>query len=124
MKVFSNNMCDLSRYVDFDPLAECGIKERVRFEVVQELVGKYSGEELKEQIIANVDRLIPKHITVDDIYASINYMNALAKGLVAKDDIDHLGNRRLRCVGAASASCCRTSSVSASAVWSASFVSV
>ena len=99
MKVFSNNMCDLDRYVDFDPLAECGIKERVRFEVVQELVGKYSGEELKEQIIANTDRLIPKHITVDDIYASINYMNALAKGLVAKDDIDHLGNRRLRCVG-------------------------
>ena len=99
MKVFSNNMCDLNRYVDFDPLAECGIKERVRFEVVQELVGKYSGEELKEQIIANTDRLIPKHITVDDIYASINYMNALAKGLVTKDDIDHLGNRRLRCVG-------------------------
>ena len=99
MKVFSNHMCDLNRYVDFDPLAECGIKERVRFEVVQELIGKYSGEELKEQIIANVDRLVPKHIIVDDIYASINYMNALAKGLVAKDDIDHLGNRRLRCVG-------------------------
>ncbi|MBR3704451.1 MAG: DNA-directed RNA polymerase subunit beta, partial [Oscillospiraceae bacterium] len=99
MKVFSNNMCDLDRYVDFDPLAECGIKERVRFEVVQELIGKYSGEELKEQIIANVDRLVPKHIIVDDIYASINYMNALAKGLVTKDDIDHLGNRRLRCVG-------------------------
>ncbi len=99
MKVFSNHMCDLDRYVDFDPLAACGIKERVRFEVVQELIGKYSGEELKEQIIANVDRLVPKHITVDDIYASINYMNALAKGLTAKDDIDHLGNRRLRCVG-------------------------
>ena len=99
MKVFSNHMCDLDRYVDFDPLAECGIKERVRFEVVQELVSKYSGEELKDQIKANIDRLIPKHIIVDDIYASINYMNALGKGLVAKDDIDHLGNRRLRCVG-------------------------
>ena len=99
LRVISNKMCDLAHYVDFDPLAECGIKERVRFEVVQELIGKYSGEELKEQIIANVDRLIPKHIIVDDIYASINYMNALAKGLTTKDDIDHLGNRRLRCVG-------------------------
>ncbi len=99
MRVFSNRMCDLNRYVDFDPLTECGIKERVRFDVLQELLAKYSGEDLKEQIINNVDRLIPKHITVDDIFASINYMNALGKGLVNKDDIDHLGNRRLRCVG-------------------------
>ena len=99
MKVFSNHMCDLSRYVDFDPLAECGIKERVRFSVLQELLAKYEGEELKEAIRDNVDALVPKHIIVDDIYASINYMNALAKGLTVKDDIDHLGNRRLRCVG-------------------------
>ncbi len=99
MKIFSNHMCDLDRYVDFDPLAECGIKERVRFSVLQELLEKYEGEELKEQIRLHADELVPKHIIVDDIYASINYMNALAKGLTVKDDIDHLGNRRLRCVG-------------------------
>ena len=99
MRIFSNHMCDLDRYVDFDPLAECGIKERVRFSVLQELLEKYQGEDLKEAIRAHVDELIPKHIIVDDIYASINYMNALGKGLTVKDDIDHLGNRRLRCVG-------------------------
>ena len=99
MKMFSNHMCELSSYVDFDPQAECGIKERVRFSVLQELLDQYQGEELKEVIRSRVDDLIPKHIIVDDILASINYMNALAKGLVVKDDIDHLGNRRLRCVG-------------------------
>ena len=56
-------------------------------------------EELKEQIRLNKDKLIPKHIIIDDIFASINYMNALAKNLATKDDIDHLGNRRLRSVG-------------------------
>ena len=99
LRVMSNKMCDLSHYVDFDPLAECGIKERVRFDVLQELLGQYSGEELMEQCRLHADDLVPKHIIVDDILASINYMNALAHGLVNKDDIDHLGNRRLRCVG-------------------------
>ncbi len=79
--------------------AECGIKEKVRFEVLQELLEQYQGEELKDAIRENADRLVPKHIIVDDIFASINYMNALAHGVVTKDDIDHLGNRRLRCVG-------------------------
>ena len=95
----SNKMCDLSHYVDFDPLAECGIKERVRFDVLQELLGQYSGEELKEQIKLHKDDLVPKHIIIDDILCSINYMNGLARGISVKDDIDHLGNRRLRCVG-------------------------
>ncbi len=99
MRVFSNHMVDLSRFVDFDPVAECGIKERVRESVLKELLEQYSGEELKEAIRDNADRLVPKHILVDDILASINYMNALAHGIVFKDDIDHLGNRRLRCVG-------------------------
>ncbi len=99
LKIFSNHMCDLSRYVDFDPLAECGIKERVRYSVLQELLEQYQGEELKEALRSHADDLVPEHIIVDDILASINYMNALAKGLVQKDDIDHLGNRRLRCVG-------------------------
>ena len=99
MRVFSNHMVDLGRFVDFDPVAECGIKERVRESVLKELLEQYSGEELKEAIRDNADRLVPKLILVDDILASINYMNALAHGIVFKDDIDHLGNRRLRCVG-------------------------
>ena len=99
LRVFSNNMVDLSRFVDFDPVAECGIKERVCKSVLEELLAKYEGEELKEAIRDNADRLAPKHILADDILASINYMNALAHGIVTKDDIDHLGNRRLRCVG-------------------------
>ena len=99
LRVMSNKMCDLSHYVDFDPLAECGIKERVRFDVLQELLSQYSGEELKDQIRLHRTDLVPKHIIVDDILTSINYMNGLARGISVKDDIDHLGNRRLRCVG-------------------------
>ena len=99
IRIFTNRMCDMSRYVDFDPKTACGIKERVRFDVLQELMGQYQGEELIEQCRLQADRLVPKHIIVDDILTSINYMNVLAHGLVQKDDIDHLGNRRLRCVG-------------------------
>ena len=99
LRVMSNKLCDLSHYVDFDPLAECGIKERVRFDVLQELLGQYSGEELKDQIRLHRADLVPKHIIIDDILTSINYMNGLARGISVKDDIDHLGNRRLRCVG-------------------------
>ncbi|WP_337594283.1 DNA-directed RNA polymerase subunit beta, partial [Vescimonas sp.] len=99
VRIFTNRMCDMSRYVDFDPKAQCGIKERVRFDVLQDLLGQYQGQELIDQCRLHADQLVPKHIIVDDILASINYMNALAHGLVTKDDIDHLGNRRLRCVG-------------------------
>ena len=99
IRIFTNRMCDMSRYVDFDPKTACGIKERVRFDVLQELLSQYQGEELIEQCRLQADRLVPKHIIIDDILTSINYMNVLAHGLVSKDDIDHLVNRRLRCVG-------------------------
>ena len=99
IRIFTNRMCDMSRYVNFDPKTACGIKERVRFDVLQELLSQYQGEELIEQCRLQADRLVPKHIIIDDILTSINYMNVLAHGLVQKDDIDHLGNRRLRCVG-------------------------
>ena len=99
LKITSNGMCDMSHYVDFDPREKCGIKERVRFDVLQELMSQYQGEELIQQCKLHADALVPKHIIVEDIFASINYMNALAYGLVTRDDIDHLGNRRLRCVG-------------------------
>ena len=98
VKMFSNNMVDMSKFVDFDP-AECGITERVRFSVLQELLNQYSGEELKEAVAEHADDLVPKHIIVDDMMASINYLNCLANGAGTADDIDHLGNRRLRCVG-------------------------
>ena len=99
IRIFTNRMCDMSRYVDFDPKTACGIKERVRFDVLQELLSQYQGEELIEQCRLQADCLVPKHIIIDDILTSINYMNVLAHGLVSKDDIDHQGNRRLRCVG-------------------------
>ena len=99
IRIFTNRMCDMSRHVNFDPKTACGIKERVRFDVLQELLSQYQGEELIEQCRLQADRLVPKHIIIDDILTSINYMNVLAHGLVQKDDIDHLGNRRLRCVG-------------------------
>ncbi|MEG2138126.1 MAG: DNA-directed RNA polymerase subunit beta, partial [Oscillospiraceae bacterium] len=98
IKVFSNNMVDMKDFVDFDP-AEMHIEEKVRFEVLCELLDKFSGEELKEACGERVDDLVPKHIIVDDMMASINYLNGLGFGVGLPDDIDHLGNRRLRCVG-------------------------
>ena len=98
IKVFSNHMVDMSKFVDFDP-EECGISEKVRYSVLMELLEQYQGEELKEIIRDRIDDLIPKHIIVDDMMASINYLNCLAFGVGSADDIDHLGNRRLRSVG-------------------------
>ena len=98
VKVFSNGMVNMADFVDFDP-AECGVEEKVRFVVLQELLGQFSGEELKDAIRDRLDDLIPKHIILDDMMASINYLNCLADGIGTADDIDHLGNRRLRCVG-------------------------
>ena len=98
VKMFSNNMVDMSKFVDFDP-AECGVTEKVRFSVLQELLSEYTGEALKDAVRERMDDLIPKHIIVDDIMASINYLCSLSHGVGTPDDIDHLGNRRLRCVG-------------------------
>ena len=98
VKVFANNVVDMSSFVDFDP-EEVGVTERVRVSVLEELLEQYSGEELKKAVADRLDDLLPKHITVDDILASVNYLNCLAHGVGNKDDIDHLGNRRLRCVG-------------------------
>ncbi|MCQ2558785.1 MAG: DNA-directed RNA polymerase subunit beta, partial [Oscillospiraceae bacterium] len=98
VKVFSNGMVDMSRYVDFDP-AELGIKEKVRGLVLNSLLQQYSGDALKEAILMNMDDLLPKHIVLDDIFSSVNYLNCLAHGIGNADDIDHLGNRRIRRVG-------------------------
>ena len=103
VKVFSNRMVDMAPFVDFDP-EEAGVTERVRLAVLQELLARRDSEglaqdEFQELVREHLDDLIPKHIIVDDIMASINYLNCLAFGTGTADDIDHLGNRRLRCVG-------------------------
>ncbi|MBQ8928849.1 MAG: DNA-directed RNA polymerase subunit beta [Oscillospiraceae bacterium] len=101
VKVFGNGMVDLKNFVSFDPLAELGIKEKVRFILLKDLLEKYGDDEeaLKEAISDNIDDLIPRHIIPDDIFATVNYLNCLAHNTGNADDIDHLGNRRMRCVG-------------------------
>ena len=102
VKLISNCMVDISRYVDFDAREECGINEKVRYSVIREILdsfGEGDAEELKKEIKRRKDELIPKHIIIDDILSSINYMNSLACGVGTTDDIDHLGNRRIRSVG-------------------------
>ena len=100
VKIISNGMVDISGYVDFDAKAECGINENVVFDILCEILDNAENEEqLKEALRERKAELIPNNITVDDIFASINYMNCLAEGVGNTDDIDHLGNRRIRCVG-------------------------
>ncbi|AEV67362.1 DNA-directed RNA polymerase subunit beta [Acetivibrio clariflavus] len=101
VKVIGNDMVDLKNYVDFDP-KDIGINEKVKFSVLKNILEENKGkstEELKRILKANVDELIPKYITKDDIIASINYIITLSYGVGQTDDIDHLGNRRLRSVG-------------------------
>ena len=99
IKVISNGMVDMADYVDFD-VSEFGINEKVRFKVLKAILEQASDEdELKEMVRARINELVPKHIIKDDIFASINYINNLACGLGTVDDIDHLGNRRIRSVG-------------------------
>lgn len=104
--VVSNDMVHLRAYVDFD-VSDIPL-DKVRRSILEEILEgkgyKEEGEqpteeEIKEQLYARSDELSPKHITIEDMFASINYIICLANGVGALDDIDHLGNRRLRCVG-------------------------
>ena len=99
-KVLSNLMVDLAAYADFDP-SEAGITEMVYYPVLKNLLEEADGdqEELKKLVRKNITELIPKHITKEDIIASINYNMHLEGGIGTSDDIDHLGNRRIRAVG-------------------------
>ena len=103
VKVISNNMVDAEDYVDLskEELEKLFINEKVRFSVITDIAEKAGDDKelLVSLIKENVDELIPKHIIVDDIYSSINYMCNLYWGIGSTDDIDHLGNRRIRCVG-------------------------
>ena len=99
VKIVTNGMVDIRKYVDFDA-AELGIHERVRYSVLREILDADETEEdLKEAIRQRAGDLVPNHIIIDDMLASINYVNCLAHDVGTVDDIDHLGNRRIRSVG-------------------------
>ncbi len=101
VKVLSNMMVDISKYIDCDPKS-LGINELVYFPALKNILEEYKGkdaEELAKLIERNVHMLIPKHITKEDILASINYNMHIEYGVGHDDDIDHLGNRRIRAVG-------------------------
>ncbi len=104
VKVISNNMVDPLDFIEgvtAEELEEIAINEKVRFSVLKEIIEEYGDdkESLLEQMALRCDDLIPKHIIIDDIFASINYLNCLGNELGTTDDIDHLGNRRIRSVG-------------------------
>ncbi len=99
VKVLSNMMVDLTNFVDIDP-KEVGVTEMVYYPVLKQILDENQDiEDIKEEIRRNINELIPKHITKEDIFASINYNMHLEWGLGSDDDIDHLGNRRIRAVG-------------------------
>ena len=98
VRVFSNNMVHLDEYVDFE-VEDFPVK-KVRKAIIEEILENAETEdEIKEQLWARIDELAPKHIIIDDMFASVNYCLNLANGIGNVDDIDHLGNRRVRCVG-------------------------
>ncbi len=98
VRVISNGMVNIERFVDFD-VSDVHYK-KVRRSVLEEILANAENDEdAKEQILARIDELTPKHITVDDMMASINYVICMANGIGEVDDIDHLGNRRVRSVG-------------------------
>ena len=100
VKIISNGMVDINEYVDFDAEQECGINEKVKFTVLCEILDSAENQDdLKQMLIDRYAELIPNHIIIEDIFATINYMNCLAEGVGTTDDIDHLGNRRIRSVG-------------------------
>lgn len=100
VKVLSNMMVDIESYVPelTDPKS-IGVTEQVYYPVLQKLLEENEGEELIKAIEKNINELIPKHITKEDIFATVNYNMHIEEHIGSKDDIDHLGNRRIRAVG-------------------------
>ncbi|MCI5753905.1 MAG: DNA-directed RNA polymerase subunit beta [Clostridiales bacterium] len=110
VRAFSNGMVNAADFVVLDADAdenrrilreELGLTEKVRLIVLRQLLEQYGDDPdaLRDALRENVDTLIPKHIVADDVFASVNYLNCLAHGMGEPDDIDHLGNRRMRSVG-------------------------
>ncbi|MFL0196181.1 DNA-directed RNA polymerase subunit beta [Clostridium sp. WILCCON 0269] len=99
LRVIGNNFVNINNFVNFN-IDDLNIKESVYYPALKQILDNYSSEEsIKEQIKKNIYNLIPKHIIRDDIYATVSYELGLAYGVGHTDDIDHLGNRRLRSVG-------------------------
>lgn len=99
VKIIGNGMVDIGGYIDFDA-TKYGINEKVSYKVLREILETSADEdELEENIKKRADELVPKHIILDDIYATISYFLNLCEGVGTVDDIDHLGNRRIRSVG-------------------------
>ena len=99
IKVFSNDMIYMDKVLNFDT-SDLAIKEKVKFSVLQDILNEYTDEkDIKDEIRRQKDKLMPKHVIKADIFSSINYLMCLVHGIGEVDDIDHLGNRRLRSVG-------------------------
>ena len=99
VKIIGNGMVDIGGYIDFDA-TKYGINEKVSYKVLREILETSAdADELEENIKKRADELVPKHIILDDIYATISYFLNLCEGVGTVDDIDHLGNRRIRSVG-------------------------
>ena len=100
VKVFSNGAVDPVNVLGYS-LEDCGVREKCSFAVLREIIEEAGGDEktIRELARRRIDELCPRHITKDDIFASINYIICLSHDIGSTDDIDHLGNRRLRCVG-------------------------
>ena len=99
IRVIGNHFVDIHKHISFD-ISDLNIKEMVHYPVLKEILEKSSDEEvIKDELKQNIHSLIPKHIIKDDIFATINYELGLSYGIGYIDDIDHLGNRRLRSVG-------------------------
>ena len=97
-KVIGNGFVDAKNFLPFDPM-ECGILEMVHYPTLKQIIDHVPAEDLKRAVSENASLLVPKHILIDDIVASISYLLGLPHGVGRIDDIDHLGNRRLRSVG-------------------------
>ena len=99
VRIIGNGTVDIKKFVNFD-ISDLGIKELVNYEVLKSILSTVKEEkEIKAAIKERMEELVPKHVTTEDIFASINYLLNLQYGLGNVDDIDHLGNRRIRCVG-------------------------
>ncbi len=99
VKIIGNGMVDINDFIDFDA-SEYGINEKVSFKVLKDILeNSADSEEIEENVKKRADELVPKHIVLDDIYATMSYFLNLCLGVGHVDDIDHLGNRRIRSVG-------------------------
>lgn len=99
IRIIGNHFVDIHKFVDFD-ISDLRIKEHVHYPTLKKILDNYTDEkEIKDEIKKNIHELIPKHIVIDDVYATISYELGLPYGIGNIDDIDHLGNRRLRSVG-------------------------